>query len=36
MEFFRLAENISSCFGIWQSPIQIGPWSVVHVGKWSS
>ncbi|MBD8650165.1 DUF817 domain-containing protein [Rhizobium sp. CFBP 13726] len=34
--FIWLAENISTFFGIWQYPNQIGAWSVVHLGKWSS
>ena len=34
--FIWLAENISTFFGVWQYPNQLGAWSVVHVGKWSS
>jgi uncharacterized membrane protein YoaT (DUF817 family) len=34
--FIWLAENISTFFGIWRYPDQIGAWSSVHVGKWSS
>ena len=34
--FIWLAENISTFFGVWKYPNQIGAWSVVHVGKWSS
>jgi uncharacterized membrane protein YoaT (DUF817 family) len=34
--FIWLAENISTFFGIWKYPDQLGAWSVVHVGKWSS
>jgi len=34
--FIWLAENISTFFGIWAYPNQIGAWSTVHVGKWSS
>ncbi len=34
--FIWLAENISTFFGIWRYPNQIGAWSAVHVGKWSS
>lgn len=34
--FIWLAENISTFFGIWAYPNQIGAWSVVHIGKWSS
>lgn len=34
--FIWLAENISTFFGIWKYPDQIGAWSTVHIGKWSS
>jgi uncharacterized membrane protein YoaT (DUF817 family) len=34
--FVWLAENISTFFGIWRYPNQIGAWTSVHVGKWSS
>jgi len=34
--FIWLAENISTFYGIWKYPNQLGGWSVVHVGKWSS
>lgn len=34
--FIWLAENISTFFGIWSYPNQIGAWSAVHIGKWSS
>lgn len=34
--FVWLAENISTFFGVWKYPNQIGAWSSVHVGKWSS
>lgn len=34
--FIWLAENISTFFGIWKYPNQMGAWSAVHVGKWSS
>ncbi|MGE5453210.1 MAG: DUF817 domain-containing protein [Acidobacteriota bacterium] len=34
--FVWLAENISTFFGIWSYPNQIGAWSAVHVQKWSS
>jgi len=34
--FIWLAENLSTFFGIWKYPNQLGAWSVVHVGKWSS
>jgi uncharacterized membrane protein YoaT (DUF817 family) len=34
--FIWLAENVSTFFGIWKYPNQLGAWSVVHVGKWSS
>jgi uncharacterized membrane protein YoaT (DUF817 family) len=34
--FIWLAENLSTLFGIWKYPNQLGAWSVVHIGKWSS
>lgn len=34
--FIWLAENISTLMGVWRYPNQLGAWSVVHVGKWSS
>ncbi len=34
--FIWLAENISTFFTIWSYPHQLGAWSLVHVGKWSS
>jgi len=34
--FIWLAENFSTFFGVWQYPDQLGAWSTVHVGKWSS
>jgi uncharacterized membrane protein YoaT (DUF817 family) len=34
--FIWLAENISTFFGIWKYPNQMGAWSAVHLGKWSS
>jgi uncharacterized membrane protein YoaT (DUF817 family) len=34
--FLWLAENISTFFGIWKYPSQLGAWSAVHIGKWSS
>lgn len=34
--FIWLAENISTFFGIWQYPNQLGAWSSVHLGKWSA
>jgi uncharacterized membrane protein YoaT (DUF817 family) len=34
--FIWLAENISTLFGIWKYPNQLGAWSAVHIGKWSS
>lgn len=34
--FIWLAENISTFFGVWRYPNQIGAWSTVHIGKWSS
>ena len=34
--FIWLAENFSTFFGLWRYPDQLGAWSTVHVGKWSS
>ncbi len=34
--FIWLAENISTFMHVWQYPHQLGAWSAVHVGKWSS
>lgn len=34
--FLWLAENISTFLGVWRYPNQIGAWSSVHIGKWSS
>ncbi|MDE2427105.1 MAG: DUF817 domain-containing protein [Burkholderiales bacterium] len=34
--FIWLAENMGTFFGIWRYPNQIGAWSTVHLGKWSS
>ena len=34
--FIWLAENISTFFGVWRYPNQMGAWAAVHVGKWSS
>lgn len=34
--FLWLAENISTFLGVWRYPNQIGAWSTVHIGKWSS
>lgn len=34
--FIWLAENFSTFFGVWRYPDQLGAWSSVHVGKWSS
>jgi uncharacterized membrane protein YoaT (DUF817 family) len=34
--FIWLAENISTFYGIWKYPDQLGAWTTVHVGKWSS
>ncbi|MDW5442680.1 DUF817 domain-containing protein [Polaromonas sp. SM01] len=34
--FIWLAENLSTFFSLWHYPNQLGAWSVVHVGKWSS
>ena len=34
--FLWLAENISTFFGVWRYPNQVGAWAAVHLGKWSS
>ena len=34
--FIWLAENLSTFFSLWRYPNQLGAWSAVHVGKWSS
>jgi uncharacterized membrane protein YoaT (DUF817 family) len=34
--FIWLAENFGTFHGVWQYPEQLGAWSAVHVGKWSS
>jgi uncharacterized membrane protein YoaT (DUF817 family) len=34
--FIWLAENLSTILGVWTYPEQLGAWSVVHIGKWSS
>jgi uncharacterized membrane protein YoaT (DUF817 family) len=34
--FIWLAENISTFFGVWRYPNQIGAWATVQIGKWSS
>ncbi|TRL30524.1 DUF817 domain-containing protein [Rhizobium straminoryzae] len=34
--FVWLAENISTFFAVWHYPNQLGAWSTVHLGKWSS
>ena len=34
--FIWLAENLSTFYGIWKYPNQMGGWSAVHLGKWSS
>lgn len=34
--FVWLAENLGTLFGLWRYPNQLGAWSAVHVGKWSS
>jgi uncharacterized membrane protein YoaT (DUF817 family) len=34
--FIWLAENISTFYGIWRYPHQLGGWSAVHFSKWSS
>jgi uncharacterized membrane protein YoaT (DUF817 family) len=34
--FIWLAENFGTFFGVWRYPNQLGAWSAVHLGKWSS
>jgi uncharacterized membrane protein YoaT (DUF817 family) len=34
--FIWLAENISTFFGVWRYPDQLGAWTAVHFSKWSS
>jgi uncharacterized membrane protein YoaT (DUF817 family) len=34
--FIWLAENISTFFGVWKYPNQLGAWASVSLGKWSS
>jgi uncharacterized membrane protein YoaT (DUF817 family) len=34
--FIWLFENISTFFGIWRYPSQLGAWSIVSIGIWSS
>lgn len=34
--FIWLAENAGTFFGVWKYPNQLGAWSTVHVGKWTS
>ncbi len=34
--FLWLAENLSTFFKVWSYPDQLGAWSIVHIGKWSS
>lgn len=34
--FIWMAENVSTFLGVWRYPNQLGAWSAVHVGKWSS
>lgn len=34
--FIWLAENIGTFYGLWKYPNQLGAWSAVHIGKWSS
>jgi uncharacterized membrane protein YoaT (DUF817 family) len=34
--FLWLAENITTFFGVWRYPNQVGAWASVHIGKWSS
>lgn len=34
--FIWLAENIGTFYSVWKYPGQMGAWTTVHVGKWSS
>jgi len=34
--FIWLAENVSTFFGVWRYPDQLGAWTAVHFTKWSS
>lgn len=34
--FVWIAENLSTFYGVWLYPNQMGAWATVHVGKWSS
>ena len=34
--FIWLAENAGTFFGLWKYPNQLGAWTTVHLGKWSS
>lgn len=34
--FIWMAENFGTFHGVWRYPDQLGAWSAVHVGKWSS
>ena len=34
--FIWIAENMSTFLGVWRCPNQLGAWSIVHIGKWSS
>ncbi len=34
--FIWLAENAGTFFGLWRYPNQLGAWSTVEIGKWSS
>jgi len=34
--FLWLAENVSTFYGIWRYPNQMGAWTAVHWSKWSS
>ncbi len=34
--FIWLAENIATLFSVWKYPNQMGAWTTVHLGKWSS
>lgn len=34
--FLWVAENLSTFLNVWKYPHQLGAWSLVHLGKWSS
>lgn len=34
--FIWLAENLGTFWGVWRYPNQLGPWAMVHVGKWGA